>query len=355
VLEARERVGGRTWSIVTESGDVAELGGEWIRSDQTAVVELADRLGVGLVDVGVDFTDRVPVDGARPDPAEMARLVARVDGLLGRVDNDAVSAAEVLASFDSPARALLRARLEGSAGRPLSDVAASEIAGAFGVAAGRYLRCAGGNQELSIALACRLSDVRLSTPVRSIHGGDVTTESGESISADVVVVAVPLGVLVTLDLAPPLPPELRSLEMGWAAKQVVATADAPPLLARQQLVPPIWWWTGLGDGGMARRVVTAFAGTRESVLAVRGSWSLDRVVPEVETIGTPRVVDWSEDRWASGCYSSLGPGQRPLLEFFERPHGRMVFAGEHTEAGGTIDAAIRSGRQAAVRAETLVL
>ncbi|MCZ6738243.1 MAG: FAD-dependent oxidoreductase, partial [Actinobacteria bacterium] len=58
VLEARDRVGGRVHSVTLSNGEVGELGGEWLSSDQDSVVGLADELGIPLTQVGVDFAKR---------------------------------------------------------------------------------------------------------------------------------------------------------------------------------------------------------------------------------------------------------------------------------------------------------
>lgn len=45
VLEARDRVGGRTWSN-TIDGAFLEIGGQWISPDQTELLSLVDELGL---------------------------------------------------------------------------------------------------------------------------------------------------------------------------------------------------------------------------------------------------------------------------------------------------------------------
>src|SRR6478609_9840927 len=45
VLEARDRVGGRTWTD-TIDGAMLEIGGQWVSPDQTALLELLDELGL---------------------------------------------------------------------------------------------------------------------------------------------------------------------------------------------------------------------------------------------------------------------------------------------------------------------
>ncbi|MGC7332195.1 flavin monoamine oxidase family protein, partial [Mycobacteroides abscessus] len=44
VLEARDRVGGRTWSQIMD-GEFFEIGGQWISSDQDALKDLLAELG----------------------------------------------------------------------------------------------------------------------------------------------------------------------------------------------------------------------------------------------------------------------------------------------------------------------
>ena len=41
VLEARERVGGRVWSVTLTNGAVVEMGAEWIMAGDTRVREVA--------------------------------------------------------------------------------------------------------------------------------------------------------------------------------------------------------------------------------------------------------------------------------------------------------------------------
>ena len=41
VIEARDRVGGRTWTD-TIDGAVLEIGGQWVSPDQTALISLLD-------------------------------------------------------------------------------------------------------------------------------------------------------------------------------------------------------------------------------------------------------------------------------------------------------------------------
>ena len=48
VLEARDRVGGRTLNHTFKDGTIVELGGQWIGPTQTRALAYAEELGVGL-------------------------------------------------------------------------------------------------------------------------------------------------------------------------------------------------------------------------------------------------------------------------------------------------------------------
>jgi monoamine oxidase len=359
VLEARDRVGGRVWSHRLPNGEVVELGGEWISTTQTPVIELARSLGLGLLDTGMDFTSRDPVGGPPIREEEHERVGAAVaDRMrsLGADVLDNMTAAELLDSLDEsgPAMAVLRSRLAGTAGAPLDRVSAAEIGEEYGIgASGSYVRIDGGNDRLARALARGL-DVRLEKAVTSIHqtadGVDVVVRN-EVFPAEVVVLAVPLAVLKRLVFEPDPPDEmveaLAILEMGVGAKVAAATAEEPPLFRRQDTDIPGWYWTGLGTGGTVRRAITGFAGSGPGVAALvtEAGVRLARSAPEASLTGEPVVVDWSTDPLAGGCYSVVGPGQRRLLERLSRPWGRLFLAGEHVNGSGTIEGAIMSGEE----------
>jgi phytoene dehydrogenase-like protein len=75
VLEAQDRVGGRVRSVELDNGAVAELGGEWINSDQPYVSALALEFGVSIGPVGADFAHRDLI-GLPPIPISEHRRVA---------------------------------------------------------------------------------------------------------------------------------------------------------------------------------------------------------------------------------------------------------------------------------------
>ena len=367
VLEARDRVGGRVRSVTLGNGEVGELGGEWLSSDQPSVMALAGELGVLLSEVGVDFAKRDLI-GSPPISADEHRrvsgIVAAAIESLDDADRVRLTVDSLLKDLDdgSHAFAVLRQRIEGSAGIPAAAIGVDEMVGDFGIGEATYLRVAGGNELLARAVAGKLADIRFGQPVeriKSSEAGASVTTGDEMIAADGVVVAVPLPMISRLRFDPPLTRAMTTaldrLPMGTAAKLVLPTESRPQLLARQSGEATWWCWTGAGADGHVRNVVTAFAGTQSAIDAVSGDWH-DRVaeaVPEMTFLADAAFVDWGREEWFGGCYSALGPGDEALLEVFEQEE-KVVFAGEHTLGSGTIDGAIESGERAAHRLERVL-
>ena len=364
VLEARDRVGGRLWSHRMPNGEIVELGGEWISTSQKAVTSLADELGLGLIDTGMDFISRDPIDGppiASAEHARLARLLSDRMAAVGPARLSAMSAQDLLDGLgeSGPAMSILRSRLQGTAGAPLESIAAAEIGEEFGIGdQGSYVRVDGGNDRLATALTPGL-DVRLRievTCVRQTSRNVTVGTAHEDFTTLALVLAVPLGVLKRLRFEPELPAEvasvIRTTRMGVGLKVAIGTADPPPMFRRQDTDIPAWYWTALGPSGSVRRAVTGFAGSEQGVIPLRENVlaRLGAAASDVVFDGAPVVADWGSDPLAGGCYSLIGPRQRPMLEALSKPLGRVILAGEHVNGTGTIDGAIRSGEHAAALA-----
>jgi len=363
VLEARNRVGGRVWSVRLDNRSVVELGGEWIHRTDRNVFDLADRFGLALVDTGTAFTHRDPIGGQPIPPAEHESLLTGLGRELERLsetERQVLSVEEFLLRVegDPTALAVLRSRLEGSAAIPLDRVGVEELEGSFGIGNGKTYRIAGGNQRLARSLAAGVNDTRLSTPVAAIHhsatGVEVVDQKEGRHTADAVLVAIPLPGLRQIHFEPMLPKPLAAtisaLEMGTAAKLVQPVVGDLPSVALQSIELPVWFWTSGTAPGLA---VSSFAGTAGAVdtLIVRDTWTnlLRRAMPNHAAVNDPLLVDWTAEEWSMGCYSALGPGQRRLLDNFDRPPARIEFAGEHVNGSGTIEGAVQSGIRAAAR------
>ncbi|MCW2790506.1 MAG: FAD-dependent oxidoreductase [Aeromicrobium sp.] len=246
VLEARDRVGGRTWTQDMD-GATIEIGGQWISPDQTALYSLIEELGLetferhkegASVYIAGDGTRSVytgedfPV--AASTVAEMDKIVAEMDRLTAEVDPDAPWAhprAEELdrVSFHDWLRTISRDEVACSSIGPfiaggmltkpahtfsaLQALLMAASAGSFSNLVDEDFildrRVVGTMQGVSIAVAERLGeDVFLDNPVLRLdwsdegvtaHGADVT------VNAKKVVLAVPPNLYSRVSYNPPLP------------------------------------------------------------------------------------------------------------------------------------------------------
>jgi monoamine oxidase len=355
LLEARDRVGGRVWSRELDNGAVVEMGAEFILPGNTAVVELAERFGLGLWDKGMRYGQREPRGGPPVAPEQLAAAVEAVGRALeaGPPDVDARRFLERL-DIAPGAREALLARVEISSANSAELVSARDLGGIAHVDAEPAPSIAGGNQRLALALAAELGPaVHLSSPVERIEWGDDGVRvraAGDELYADACVVAVPATVIDRIAFAPGLPtrPEVR---YGHAAKLFVPLRRSAAPSAVMCVPERYWTWTATGAGDRPQPVVSAFSGSPRALEALavadgaeRWLGSLARLRPDLDLDPGGAVLStWSDDPWIRAAYSTSPPPPDT------RPIGPLAFAGEHL--GGAfaalMEGAIRSGRAAA--------
>jgi monoamine oxidase len=372
VLEARDRVGGRTWSEVLENGSTIERGGEFIALYQRTIHGVCAELGLEIVPHGISFERRRTADSPAPTADEYARVLdaayARTEARLGGGGEDfpAAEAFEAPASRSALEDRIVR-RIETSVTVPLTQISArwymSRGEGAYDPAG----RVRGGNQLISKALAERLG-VRVVTgmPAQSVEqtpdGVRVRSGDGAEIGASAAVVAVPLPLLGELDFAPGLPASItramsRTL-FGDAAKlHVPLTEDpAPDAVA----VPAEYWWCWTSQApapGVSSAVLSGFAGGPQAISAVQvtdgaGGWEARALglLSGLGADGEAHLTHWGADPWARGSYSSRAVGFEVEDDAAWRmPFHRVVFAGEHTagDEEASMNGALSSGGRAA--------
>jgi monoamine oxidase len=364
VLEARSRVGGRVWSQRLPNGAVIEMGAEYILPGNTAVLDLADRLGLGLWDKGMSYGTRVPSGGIGTTQEELVAAMATAEAELASGDHAGESTEDFLDSIDIPpgAREAILARVEISCANTADRVAAAELGGVAHIDDELSPSIAGGNQGLALALAETLgSSIHLGEQVMSIHWDErvrIGSRAGE-LEADVAVVAVPASVLGKIAFEPALPAEvadpLGSVEYGDAAKLFVPLTRIAAPSAVLNVPERYWTWTATGDGDEPQPVVSAFAGSRPALDALEvdqglGRWlgSLERLRGDLELDPSGAVLStWADDPWVRAAYSTSPPPA--VAAAVERPTGPLAFAGEHTagEHAALMEGAIRSGQRAA--------
>jgi monoamine oxidase len=297
VLEADERVGGRTENHSLGNGEVTELKGEYVGPTQDRVLALASELGVGTFKTYNQGDNVLYLDGKRstypstspipPVPGiaqELAIAVLRLDSMASQVPVDAPWEAANARDWDSQTfETWKQANLPSDGSRALFDAAVNAIWGAdardfsllfalwYIAAAGnsqqpgnleRLVSTAGGAQEsrfvggsqlISIKLAEQLGRrVALESPVRLISqsGREVGVEAERlSVRAKHVVVTIPPAMTNQIAYDPPLPAQRA---------QLIQRMPAGTLIKAEAIYPTPFWRQGgltgqaVSDTGPAR-------------------------------------------------------------------------------------------------------
>jgi monoamine oxidase len=358
VFEARDRVGGRVWSVPFASATV-ERGAEFILPHDRSVLATAERLGLPLVRKGTLYGNREPRSARPVSSAQVMEGVKR----LGSARHDG-TLVDVLrgSGLDPGVAEAIQARFEVSCAYPGDDLGASvlsEGAGAFGDF--DTWTVDGGNDRIARELAAGLGDaVRLSAPVSRVswRDGEVTVVAGDAEAvADAAVIAVPASVLGRIAFEPRLPPEKSAVRYGQAAKLFVALRTPAPPSQVLSLDARFWSYTQLGRDGEPLLFVGAFAGSPGALEALdvangAGRWleALASLRPDLELDGDRVLLStWADDPWVRGAYSAASVTVPLDRERLASPVGPLVFAGEHTAGGwhGLMEGALRSGIRAA--------
>jgi putrescine oxidase len=272
VLEARDRVGGRTWTN-TIDGASLEIGGQWVSPDQESLIALIGELGLETFDryregesVYISAAgertrysgDSFPVD--ETTEKEMDRLVALLDDLAAQVgpeepwahpmarELDTISFEQWLIreSDDAEARGNIGMFIAGGmltkpahAFSALQAVLMAASAGSFSHLVDENFildkRVVGGMQQVSIRMAAALGDdVILDAPVRTVRwnsdGATVFADGDIEIHARRVVLAVPPNLYSRISYDPPLPRRQHQMHQHQSLGLVIkvhAVYDTP--------------------------------------------------------------------------------------------------------------------------------
>lgn len=410
VLEARDRVGGRTATRIVD-GLPIELGGQWIAPYQTAVRRRLDALGIGLfpryregagVYVGRDGR-AVSYEGHDAPIGEAAgeayaSATAALDALAGSLDPEAPWAHPRAAELDAisfeewlirevaedEARDLLRFFLAGAfMTKPATSFSLLmglwTIAGAGGIAnlfdpdLVLDARVVGGAAAISRALAAPLADrVRLSSPVRDLawdaEGVSVAT-GGDVLRARHAVIAVPANLVGLIRFEPALP--------AWRMRVDQAFSQGSVIKVQAVYDRPFWRGQGLSGVGFGpyetvREIydnspADGSAGVIVGFLAAEGAERASRLSAGErraavlasftaylgEEARDPRAFvehDWSAEEWTRGAYAATF-GVGGVTRFgpdMRRPIGPLRFAGTDISGVGHMhmEGAVRSAEAA---------
>ena len=377
LLEARDRVGGRTYSTHFEAaGLTVDLGAEWVDPEQhQAMMQELARYGIDLE----SSVSEAPPQSMAPE-AEAARwhgLVRICDRIAASLNPDQPHWYEGLNQFDVPVTSFLKLHgldiddvmgflahgfaLQGAHPNDYSMLnLLHEFAAFGGVEAafnGAESRIAGGAQSLSIAIANTFGPaLRLNYPVTRIakieEGVFVEGPAGQ-VLAKQVVVALPLNVLSHLNLNVPLPAEATRVisegHVGRAAKGWAATTLS-------ELVESVGWPHAIEvysrRGARSNAICTFAVAQPNHDEALAESWrTLATRHPNVTLHEHQLSHDWVTDPFSRGSWLSSAPGQvRGLHELADMPPP-VLFVGGDLSRGwyGWMEGAVTSGKDAAAR------
>ncbi|MEU3568919.1 NAD(P)/FAD-dependent oxidoreductase [Kitasatospora sp. NPDC036755] len=387
LLEARNRIGGRTWTD-TFRGQQIERGGTWVDPTQPHVWRELARYQVPLT--ADQWSDRVilpTLTGFQEYDATVAyqrqaqlftQYFAGATTLFPK-PFEPLTRQDLLQDAD---RYSLRDRLDQLNYAPADEIRLTSTTSLFGGTSKRgayshlaqWWALAGGTFEgfhnvntyrplngtvslLNAILTDAAPTVRLNSPVASIvqQGTEarVTTRAGEQFTAPEVILAVPVNVWRTITFDPPLPephrlastagigvPHERKIWLDLKQPAGRFVAEAPEGY-------PICIMGRLNDG----QHVVAFAiqpgfdvNDRTKVEA-----AVKQVVPQAELVDYT-ATDWDTEEFSLGAGAFRQPFQlTTLFHQIQQPHGRVKFAGGDIANGwsGYMDGAVESGLRAA--------
>jgi monoamine oxidase len=411
VLEARDRVGGRTLNAEIGDGKVVEIGGQWVGPTQDRVLALARDLGVDTFPTWSEGQNVISTGGRlrrysgtipRLGPLtllDLEQVRRRLQRLVDRVDPAAPWQARDARKLDrqSAAAWLDRVGLTRT-GRRLMTIGVRTAMGAepeemsllylvlFASAAGSFDamldveggaqqdRIVGGSQVLSLRIAEELGEsLVLESPVRRIErdpGGVRVVSDRALVTAKKAIVATPPALSGRIDWHPALPAVRDGLSqhmpMGAMFK---CTAIYPE---------PFWRDDGLSGEGVDDRgpitvtfdnspsdgepgVLVGFVGGADARRWQRLEHSARRNEAlgcfarlfGDEARGAERYIeqDWTSEKWSGGGPVALmGPGAVTTFgPALREPVEPVHWAGTETADTwcGYMDGAVRSGERAA--------
>jgi len=399
LLEARDRLGGRTWSADWD-GIPIEYGGAWVHWHQPHTWSEITRAGLG-VELSED-AERAHwwVGGARREGtiAERDAIAERgwnrfVEGVRQALPNpyDPLLAPDALARFDrltiadrlgelelcEEECAVLEAELESLAHAPLGDAGAVSVLrwhalSGYSLALTQYT---GGRVTLARGTGALLDAIASAAPVETlletavaavrVRGDhvEVETRAGELHDAAAAVVAVPLNALGAIEFAPALSEGKRqAIELGQASRGIKIFLRARGGAVLENAIRPqhpfgyLDTELLLGDGTQLQIGFGIDAERCDPGDPVALQRSLDEILPGYELVGAT-AHDWLADEFARGTWAIHRPGWYTHHHAeIRRPEGRVLLAGSDLANGwsGFIDGAIESGLEAGALAAALV-
>lgn len=414
VLEARDRVGGRTYTVRDPAFKYTDLGGAYIGPTQRRVARLAKELGLEFYKVYDDqkyilqigtlrqiFSGMLPITFNPINILDLLNVFKKLDSMSRQVPVDAPWNAAKASVWDTmtfkdfldkTCWTNYAKEIYSMSSRLAVTAEPHEISLLWYVwyinSAQGFLRLfsttdggqerkfVGGSMQLSERMADILKDrVHLSSPVVRLEQTDTGvkayTASGDVISANYVISAMPQAILNSVAFTPPLPPLklqlIQRMPMGSVIKTmifykttfwrdlgfagVVASPRGPVIFCMDDTKP---------DGSFPCIIgfITAERAREFSKLNMeQRKWVVAKQYAESfkspEFLNPVYYIDknWMEEKYSGGCYvSTLPPGVMTSYgPAIREPWLRLHFAGTESATcwAGYMEGAVQSGERAA--------
>lgn len=411
VIEARDRVGGRTWTL-RKDGYWLDIGGQWTGPGQDRILALGEEFDVKSFPTWPEgehlqyteglglrrWTGAVPGDDVETLSKTMQAIMA-LDQLSAEVPLEApwdapharewdamtvqgwmdqniesphvreqmTTAIEAVFAAEPHDVSLLHALFYAKSGRGMFYLVSTE----GGAQADRF---DGGMQLVAEKVAETLGErVVLSAPVRRIsqENGSVSVEAdGVSVKAKLCIVTAPPSLAGRIDYSPAMPPlrdHLTSRAPMGSVIKVHAIYDTPwwrddglsgrvvsdtgPIKVMFDNSPPEGkpgMLMGFIEGGDGRRLANIDAKERREIaLGCFARYFGERAAKPADYI----EGNWPAEQWSRGCYGAVFPAGTLVSAgtALREPVGRIHWAGTETSEvfAGYVDGAVRSGERVA--------
>lgn len=403
VLEARDRVGGRVYTLDNISGK-PEAGGQAFNQNYQRLLSLAESLQVPTEQRSAPNQERLLYVREQPVlPSDWAASTANLLAAAERntpppqlltsylspdnplPDETAWTRAEYFA-LDIPLEQYLSTKgaspealrlMNFNPGSSFSSVEATSALWALRnnqrakILSKQPMRIKGGNSRLPEKMAAALKfPVQTNKIVTSIQssgtGVGVECADGSRFQADYAIVTLPFSVLRRIQITPPLQGRQAEAvaELPYTSVTRIQLAVRCPFWEEDGFPPQMWTDTQLETvspledaTGMQNLVcITGGASAQQldamssQMLAEFVQSELARIRPASKgNVEITSVVSWGRDPFARGAYSHFAPGQiRRFQHRMAQPWQRIHFAGEHTAiASSGMESALESAQRVA--------
>lgn len=388
IIEGRNRVGGRIFTETDVSGNVAELGAEFIHGDQPFTLALAKECGAEVSELSGKWYQvrNGKVEESELFDGQWEEMIKKMNDLTEDIDLASFLNTHYAGVEHAELRESVRGFVEGydAAEMDKASVFALREEWAESDEAPQY-RLAGGYGKLIDYLRKSITNlggsILLSTEVVGIEWSkrrvSLETADGRIVKGERVVITIPIGVLQrdTLRFSPELPYRkdiFNKIGFGGVIKFVVHFSEKfwesvvrkrfgdLAFIVSDAEVPTWWighegqpgltgWWGGPSTIRQEDDEATLMNKAFQSLCYI-----LDCSMDELQkSVLKSRSINWVQDSFSRGAYAYATVNSAQARKILSIPiEDTLYFAGEALYSGsamGTVEAALVSGREVSNR------